>query len=163
MSTPSVGQQTSHRATAREDDPAVDSLRAAVRTNAIFSAVSGTMGIAFAGWIRDRLGIGTSWTIPVRLVGVGLVGFAVLLVALASASPRRLVQTTRPVVLADAAWVAATAALVAAGSFSRQGAVLVGTVGLIVLGLAVLQSRARTRARTVLTDGARRPASGDRG
>lgn len=131
---------------------AVTALRNAVRLNALFSVVSGSICFVFAGWVGGQLGIGDSWTIIVRLVGFGLLAFAALLVVIAAAIPRRLISASLPVVAGDASWVAATVVLIAMGSFSTRGAVVTGVVGVVVLGFAVLQWRARVGSLTAVED-----------
>ncbi|MCH6257957.1 hypothetical protein MLD52_15465 [Puniceicoccaceae bacterium K14] len=52
-------------------------LRRAIRANAVFSSVSGIVFIGFAGWLASFTGIISE--LIIRVVGIGLVGFAAYL------------------------------------------------------------------------------------
>jgi len=116
-------------------------LRAVLRGNALFSAASGLCLFAAAEWIGSVTGIGApGW---IRVVGVGLLGFAALLAGMtrrgADAPSAGLVAL---VIAGDALWVLASAfALSLWGErLTEAGQVAVGAVALAVLCFGVAQS-----------------------
>ena len=80
-------------------------------------------------------------TIAIRVVGVGLVLFAIGVAGASGARRRRLPALVRLIGLADALWVAATAVLVAASALSATGIGVTVTVGAVVAAFAVLELR----------------------
>lgn len=105
-------------------------LRGALRTNAALSIGSGvTMAVA-GGRVAELLGVASpGW---VRLVGLAVVLFG-LDVAIVSSRPTRQLRSLAPwVVAADALWVAASAATIAAGWYSG-----IGTAVVIAMAIAV--------------------------
>lgn len=127
---------------------AVTKLRNTLRLNALFSLVTGLVGLVFAGWVAGRLGLGDTGALWVRLISAGLLGFALALAGLAGTSVRRLLPLSREVVIADLAWVAATAVLIALGAFSTSGAVIAVGLAVVVLDFALVQMWHRSRALT---------------
>ena len=121
-------------------------LRLSLRANAIFSAVSGSGMLFAASAIAGLLGI--EQTLLVRITGVNLLGFAALLVWLAS---REVIKPSlaMAVVVADLLWVAGSAALLPAGVFSTTGNWLVAGVADVVLLFAILQYVGIRRMRAV--------------
>ncbi len=121
-------------------------LRLSLRANAIFSAVSGSGMLFAASTIAGLLGI--EQTLLVRITGVNLLGFAGLLVWLAS---REVIKPSLAiaVVVADLLWVAGSAALLQAGVFSTTGNWLVAGVADVVLLFAILQYVGIRRMRAV--------------
>ncbi len=121
-------------------------LRLSLRANAIFSAVSGSGMLFAASAIAGLLGI--EQTLLVRITGVNLLGFAALLVWLAS---REVIKPSLAiaVVVADLLWVAGSAGLLPAGVFSPMGNWLVAGVADVVLLFAILQYVGIRRMRPV--------------
>ena len=121
-------------------------LRLSLRANATFSAVPGSGMLFAASAIAGLLGI--EQTLLVRITGVNLLGFAALLVWLAS---REVIKPSLAiaVVVADLLWVAGSAGLLPAGVFSTTGNWLVAGVADVVLLFAILQYVGIRRMRAV--------------
>ena len=118
-----------------------------LEVNAATSIAAGAVGLAAGRWSADRLGLDdTFW---VRLVGAGLILFALAVAAASRLRGPALVRAGRLTSVADAAWVVGTVAVVAAGVLSTGGLVIavVMGVGVADLGLAQLWLAARL-ART---------------
>lgn len=111
-------------------------LRNVLRANAVVSGLCGLAAVAAAGWIGDLRGAST---IAVRVVGIGLVLFAIGVGRASGARHRRLAISGRLIGVADAGWVVATAGLVAAGTLSRTGVGLAVAVGVVVAAFAALE------------------------
>lgn len=120
---------------------AADRLRRALRLNAAFSTISGTVLLVAAEPVAEVLGVGD--VAVVRATGALLIGFAGAVLVVASLRPSLLERFGLLVSIADVGWVVATVGTVALGWFSATGAALAGGVGLVVGGLAVVQLRAR--------------------
>ncbi len=127
--------------TAPSRDPRAARLRGALAANAIFSALS---GLAFA--IAPELVADLYTSAPlapsvVRAIGIGLLGFA-LVVALEARRRRPRGLDALLIVAADATWVLATLVLVAifASAISVAGTMLALGVGAIVALFAVIQA-----------------------
>src|SRR5687768_13706482 len=86
----------------RHPDP---QLRDVLHVNALVSGASGIFATVANEWLGELMGVTPAVT---RLVGVGLVLFAVDVALSARASRDRLVVFTRAIGAADAAWVLAT-------------------------------------------------------
>lgn len=109
-----------------------------LEVNAATSLAAGAVGLAAGRWSADRLGLDdTTW---VRLVGAGLILFAVAVAAGSRLRGPSLARAARLISAADAAWVIGTVAVVASGVLSTSGVViaLVMGVGVLDLGLAQL-------------------------
>ncbi len=128
------------------NDEATRRLRLVLRANAGFSALSGTAALVAGGPIADFLGLDQTWL--VRLVGAGLVLFAVGVLAASAKEPPRLATEALIVSLNDFGWVVGTVVVIALGLLSTGGAVAMGLIGVIVLdfGLAQLHTRRRLLA-----------------
>ncbi len=111
-------------------------LRGSLRANAAFSAVSGAVLSAGSGPVAGALGLDDS-RIPLA-VGLALLGFAALLVALASRAQID-VRLAMHVVWADLAWVFATLPVLWLGLLSPLGAIAAVIVADVVLLFALLQ------------------------
>jgi hypothetical protein len=108
---------------------AADALRTTLRLNAATSLLGGLAATAAAGPVDRLLGTGEpGW---VRVTGVGLLLFAGGVAATSGATVDRLAQRTPLISAADATWVAASAATIAAGWYSARGTAIVaaGAVG----------------------------------
>jgi len=107
-------------------------------TNGVFSAITGLVLAAsathVAGWI------GAQPVILLRLVGVGLLGFAALLIWLAFAA-RRPQPFALVASFADFGWVAVTISLAAMApdSLNLQGWLIAGGVAVVVLACGTTQ------------------------
>ncbi len=117
-------------------------LRVALRANAAFSSISGVIFLLLSTQIAAYLG--DVQPLDVLSTGISLVGFALLLLVLASRRP-----PARPLVLGvialDAGWVLLTLVFCLLGIFAPQGAVAALVVAAIVAGFAVLQWRGLQR------------------
>lgn len=119
------------------DLPPTDGLlRASLRANASFSALSGLCFVLASAPLADFLDVAP----PALVTGVGvnLLGFAAALLWLAS-RPSPAMGLVRLVIALDLAWVAGTIAGVYADAFSRAGALASLGVAGVVAGLAGLQ------------------------
>jgi ribosome-associated toxin RatA of RatAB toxin-antitoxin module len=130
-------------------------LRNALRLNAATSLAGGLVA-AVAPTALDRL-LGSGHPGWVRVVGVGLVVYALDLLVLAGSRMTRLLRWTPYVVGADVAWVAASIVGIAAGWLSGPGTAVMAAVGLAVGFFAWRQQRAhlglRASAEWASTDG----------
>jgi len=88
--------------------------------------------------LADVLGVPTT---AARVVGAALLVFALGVASAARAPDGQVPGLVRLVGWADAAWVAATGVLVAAGAFSGAGTALALASGVVVAGFAYLELR----------------------
>jgi hypothetical protein len=121
---------------------AASGVRNVLRANAVVSASTGLAAALAAGPLGALLDVPA---VAVRGIGFGLVAFSAGLVVAAGARHRRLPVLTRAIAVADAAWVVASAGLIAVGMFSTVGAAVVGAAALVVAGFAVLEVRGARR------------------
>ena len=112
--------------------------RRLLQVNATVCALSGLVAVAAGGWLAGVLDVPTT---AVRVVGAALLVFAAGVGAAVRAPDGQLPGLVRLVGWADAAWVAATVVLVAAGAFSGAGTVLALASGVVVAGFAYLELR----------------------
>jgi hypothetical protein len=132
---------TTHPHAATRTDPAERRLRTVLGLNATSSLIGGLVALLAAGWTADTLGVDTTgW---VRLIGAGLVVFALDVGLLARTSTATLRRWTPAVSAGDAAWVVATVVLLALGAFSGAGVVIAVALGLAVADFGLLQMRFR--------------------
>lgn len=118
-------------------------LRGVLLANAATSALAGSIAALAPVRLDGLLGTGhPGW---VRVVGIGLVVFAVEVLLVARSGRARLDSGTRLIVVADAAWVVATVVTIALGWYSTAGAVAVGVAGVGVADFAVVQHVLRRR------------------
>ena len=110
-------------------------LRTVLKINALISGATGLAAALFAGRI-DRL-IGSDAETIVRVVGIGLVAFAVVLYVVSKAETSALRTGGWIITVADIAWVIASIAAVAAGWFNTSGNLIVLGVAAVVAGFAV--------------------------
>ena len=122
-------------------------LRAVLTANAFTSTVLGLIGVIAVDPVSELLGVEQVWL--VRLVSVGLILFGIAVGLTARMSTERLTAGALPVSLADWSWVGATAVVIALGTFSTSGAVIMGLIGLGVADVAILQLVFRRRTLTV--------------
>jgi hypothetical protein len=103
----------------------------------INAAFSGTTGLAIAvssGWLSQQVDLPRPL---VAALGVGLVGWSVLLVVLAAQPAERLVRASALVAAGDAVWVIGTLALLVLRDPTATGTTLAMTAAAIVGGFAV--------------------------
>ncbi len=131
------------------------SLRRVLRVNAFVSGASGAVCAAAGAPLGQLLDVPSA---AVRIIGVGLIGFAVFVGASSRARHAALARQARLIGLADAGWVAGTLVALAAGLFSADGAVLVAVVGAVVTAFAYLELRGVAR---LTTSGVSAPAFGE--
>ena len=113
-------------------------LRFVLRINATTSGLGGLVAAIAPGRLDDILGTGQpGW---VRLIGIGLVAFAALVVVASRLDRDELVRATPVISLGDASWVIASIVAIALGWFSASGAVVMGLVGVMVGVFGVEQS-----------------------
>lgn len=125
----------------RAADSAAGRLRKVLLLNTEFSLLTGTAGLAAGGPIADFLDVDQVWL--VRLLGAGLLAFAVAVFAISRARIPTLIALSIEVSIGDLAWVAGTAVVIALGWLSTGGAIAMGVIALIVLELGIFQLRYR--------------------
>ncbi len=125
---------------------AVDQLRIALRANATFSIATGLFGVVAAGRVVDILGTGNE--LLVRLIAIGLLGFAGFVLYVSTRSVDELRAEALLISAGDFVWVLASVVLIALGLFSTGGAVTAGLIALVVLGFASSQLWARSKSAT---------------
>lgn len=108
-----------------------------LEVNAATSLAAGAVGLIAGRWSADQLGLDT--TTWVRLVGAGLIVFALAVAAASRLRGPDLARAARAISAADLAWVAATVAVVASGVLSTGGVVIALVMGLGVLDLGLAQ------------------------
>ena len=126
-------------------------LRIVLGTNATTSGLGGFVAAVAPGPVDDVLGTGQEgW---VRLVGLGLVAFAVLVAVTSRLDRERLLWAVPGISLGDGSWVIGTVIAIALGWFSTSGAVVMGVIGLMVgvfgVEQALLVRSLTTRDRVV--------------
>lgn len=112
-------------------------LRAALRTNAVFSLVCGIALLAGGWWLAAPWGLGPAVVPPI--VGVGVAGFGVLLARIAVETAPQVRRLASAVVAADLGWAAGSAVLLLSTDRPAEGATTVTAVAVVVLVLAVWQ------------------------
>jgi len=132
-----AGHPTGHPSPSRRTVDAGRLLPLVLEVNAATSLAAGAVGLAASRWSADRLGLDD--TIGVRLVGAGLILFALGVAAASRLRGPALARAARLISAADAAWVAATVAVVVAGPLSTGGVVIALVMGLGVLDLGLAQ------------------------
>jgi hypothetical protein len=114
-------------------------LRIVLRTNATTSGAGGVIAALAPGPVDDILGTGEQgW---VRLIGIGLVLFAAVVVSASRLDADQMRRIVPAISVGDGAWVVGSVLAVALGWFSTGGAVVMGVVALMVgvFGLAQAQ------------------------
>lgn len=113
-------------------------LQKTLRSNAVFSGLSGVLLLAAAGPVGVWIGVSEPWVL--RIIGAGLVGFCVALILLARSErpdPRLVLGAT----VADFAWVVGSAVLLAGfpDLLTTDGKVAVAGVAVIVAAFGIGQ------------------------
>lgn len=111
-------------------------LRNSLLGNAAFSTVSGLTFALAAGSVASLIGLDQS--IPVRVVGVGLLGFAAI-VGFVATRPEIDSRAAISIVVGDLSWVVGTVPLVMMDVLSADGIVAAIAIADIVLVFAGLQ------------------------
>jgi len=120
-------------------------LRTTLRLNGATSLLGGLVATVAPATLDRLLGTGhAGW---VRVVGAGLVFYALGLLVVAGSRVPRVSRWTPYIVGADLAWVLASIVGISAGLFSGPGSAVVITVGLAVGGLAWRQQRTLAELR----------------
>jgi hypothetical protein len=83
--------------------------------------------------------LGTDATAWVRVVGDGLVVFALFVTLVANGSARTLRRETPAISIGDVAWVIGSVVTIALGWYSTGGAVVMGLVAAMVGGFGLTQ------------------------
>lgn len=131
-------------------DP-ITRLRFVLAVNATTSGLAGLTALTASGRVDRWLDTGhPAW---VRVVGAGLVVFAVAVVALARSDEQHLRPRAPAVSVADGAWVVASVATITAGWYSTSGAVLVGIIAAVVGTFAIAQMRLSRTLRESASSG----------
>lgn len=137
---------------------AAQRLRNTLRLNACTSVGGGLALVAAPGPFNSLIGAGSShW---VRIVGAGLIVFALDVGTLSGARIRRLIRFAPLVSVADGTWVLASVATIAAGWYSTLGNAIVSAVAFMVGGfgwrqlvlLRLLRSEAGSAPTPVLDE-----------
>lgn len=120
-------------------------LRMVLGANAATSSMAGLVAAIAPAAVNDLIGFGgDSSNLVTRLVGIGLVVFAIDVALAATRSTDRTVgRNAQLVSAADIAWVVATAVVIAIGGLSATGNVIAAVMGLGVASFAFLQLRLR--------------------
>ena len=118
--------------------PAVGRLRSILRLDSAVCVTSGVAAIALARPVADAIGVdGTGW---VRAAGLFLLVYGAVL-GIESRGSSRVVEVVGGLsALGDAAWLAGTIALVAAGTFSGGGNVLVLLFAVAAAGIGLAKA-----------------------
>ena len=112
-------------------------LRLVLRINAASSIVVGALMAAAPETVDDVLGTGRpGW---IRLVGLGLVVFAVFVGWLSTTSPKMMEKLVPQVALGDIGWVVGSVVTVLVGWYSGGGNVVVLAMAVAVAVFAALQ------------------------
>ncbi|MEM9745972.1 MAG: hypothetical protein AAF945_04700 [Actinomycetota bacterium] len=138
----SASDSTSSTATT---DAAVGRLRLVLRLNALSSLASGLILSIAPNTVDDLLDTGRPGI--VRLVGLGLIPFAVAVAWLSTAHVNQLRRHTPGIIVGDVAWVVASIVTIVLGWYSMGGAIAVAAMAALVDVWAVLQWRSLTSIR----------------
>lgn len=114
---------------------AAQRVRNVLRANALFSWVSGTAVALSSAWLGRQLG--DAPTIVVAGVGLGVVAFGVVVLAVSRSDVRSLWRGGRLIAAADVVWVVVSAVALVVGELTTSGAVAVAAVAAGVGALAV--------------------------
>ena len=110
-------------------------LRSVLRTNAVYSLITGSIAIVFASRLGETMGINT-WIVVAVGAGVLLFGVTMLI----QFKPVDVdLQAARFIVGADLAWVVAAVAVVAFDILTVDGDLILGLVSVPVGLFAILQ------------------------
>ena len=119
-------------------------LRMSLAGNAGFSVLSGLVFALGSSAVASAIRLTPSWIL--RVVGIGLLGFAASIGWLAS-RPTIFLPVAMTIVWCDLAWVAGTIPVVMAGVLSGTGNIAAVAVAAVVLSFALLQYLGIRRVR----------------
>lgn len=119
-------------------------LRLVLRANAATSIAGGAIALIAGSWVSRELGI--DHVTLTRLLGAGLIGFALLVLGIAGSNERRLLSESLLVSMGDAAWVVGTIVVVTTGALTTTGNIVAALVALAVADFGVAQLWFRARA-----------------
>lgn len=128
----------------RPPAPSIQGLRLVLRANAVVSLVTGVIALVAGSWLSRELGI--DHVALTRVIGAGLIIFAVDVAMVARAKEPKLLQEAGLVSMADIAWVVATAVVVMSGILTTAGNVVAVAQGLVITDFAATQLWFRSRA-----------------
>jgi hypothetical protein len=128
-----------------DDTDPFTKLRFVLAVNAITSGLAGLTALVAGERVGDWLDTAHSgW---VRVVGAGLVAFALAVIALSRSNEQVLRRWVPAVSWADGGWVAVSVVTVIAGWYSSSGAAVIAVIAGIVGTFALTQMRfVRTRS-----------------
>ena len=124
-------------------------LRLALRANATSSGLFGLGGLIFADQVVDLLGTGTATV--VRLIALGLLGFATFVLYVSFQPTSELRGESLLISVGDLVWVASSIVLIAMGLFSTAGTIAAAVIATLVLDFAVLQLWNRSKSTGPVT------------
>ncbi len=119
-------------------------LRLVLRANAAFSAAAGLFAVAAASFVSDKGGIGH--VALTRLVGVGLLIFAIDVLMTSRLRGPRLLQGTLLISMADITWVIASLVVIAFVDLTPAGIVVGLAQAAAVLDFGVTQYWLRSKS-----------------
>lgn len=122
----------------------IERLRLVLRLNAATSLLGGLVALAAGPWVSTTLGI--DHVAITRLLGAGLIAFALHVLWTSTRREHRLLAETPMISAGDAAWVVATAVVIALGLLTAWGVAVAALVGLIVADFGLAQWWLRSRA-----------------
>ncbi len=123
-------------------------LRLALRANAAFSTTCALIFVLDAGALAPLIGVPAELLVA---LGVGLLGFAALLVASSRRTDAtRLATEARSYCAADVAWVVGSVPIIALGWLTPLGAIGLAGVSTVVAALAFAQWRGLGRVTHAL-------------
>ena len=117
----------------------ITTLRLVLAANATTSGLAGLTALVAGERVDNWLDTGhPGW---VRIIGAGLVAFALSVIALSRSNVQSLRRWVPAVSVADGGWVAASIATIVAGWYSSSGAAIIGIIAVIVGTFAITQMR----------------------
>lgn len=119
-------------------------LRLVLQANAAFSAVGGLLAVAAASFVSDKGGIGH--VALTRLVGLGLLVFAVDVLMTSRTRGNELLQGALLISLADITWVITSLIVIATVDLTTAGTVVGLLQAAAVLDFGVTQYWLRSKA-----------------
>lgn len=128
---------------------ATQPLRDLHRINAAFSGLTGLAMAAFSGPLSQQIDLPQA---ALAVLGIGLVGWSMMLVALAVQSGPRLVRLSALVAAGDAAWVIGSVALIVLRDPTATGTSLTIGAATVVAAFAAMGVVLGARARRDLVD-----------
>jgi len=135
--------------TPTSDSPDAARLRIVLRANAATSIIGGLIALVAGSWVSRELGV--DHIVLTRLLGAGLVIFALQVLIISRANERRLLTESLLVSVADAGWVAGSVVVMFSGVLSSTGNVVIGLIALAVADFGATQVWLRSKAQAAPT------------